>query len=115
MTGNKPSPEAVITILAAELNEPDAVGVRAAGERAGDVRYTRVRLSADELKARLGDFLSAMKDVVGDLPDTIGPLRLDTVTLAVEVSAKGTVSLLGTGGELAGKGGITFTLKRPAG
>ena len=56
-----------------------------------------------------------MKGIVMDLPEAVGPLRIDTVTLAVEISAKGTVSLFGTGGELAGGGGITFTLKRAAG
>ena len=36
----------------------------------------------------------------------------ETVSVTAEVSAKGKVSLLGSGGELGGKGGITFTFKR---
>jgi hypothetical protein len=34
-----------------------------------------------------------MKEVVAELPEAMGPMKTDTVTLAVEISAKGTVSL----------------------
>jgi hypothetical protein len=34
-----------------------------------------------------------MKEVVEELPEAVGPMKFDTVTLAVEISAKGTVSL----------------------
>jgi hypothetical protein len=69
-------------------------------------------VSAEELQARLNTFMSTMDQVVTKLPPKVGGFALDSVTLVVEVSAKGTVSLLGTGGEIAGKGGLTFTLKR---
>jgi hypothetical protein len=41
-----------------------------------------------------------------------GSLEVEELTLSLEVTAKGSVSLLGTGGELGGTGGISLTLKR---
>jgi hypothetical protein len=82
-------------------------------DRLQNLRYGRQKVDVDVLKQRLNDFLSCIQDVVQGIPDTLGDYTLDTITLAVEVSAKGQVSLLGTGGEIAGKGGLTFTLKRP--
>jgi hypothetical protein len=78
------------------------------------LRYRRAEISADEFKERLKNFLTSMEEVVRDLPETLGEFKLDQITLTAEISAKGQVSLLGTGGEIAGKGGLTFTLKRGA-
>ncbi len=72
----------------------------------------RVELSADELAERLKGFLGAMDAVIKRLPATIGGFDLKEMTLSVEISAKGQVSLLGTGGEIGTTGGLTFTLKR---
>jgi hypothetical protein len=102
-----------ITIVAADLNDPDPEGqVRGMFRKSEDIRYARVKVSAVEVQAHLIEFMNTMDRVVTELPPQVGGFALDSVTLAVEVSAKGTVSLLGTGGELAGKGGLTFTLKR---
>jgi hypothetical protein len=64
------------------------------------------------LKARLDAFLAAMGTVFESLPDAVGAYQLDSLTMAVEVSAKGNISLLGAGGEVGGKSGLTFTFKR---
>lgn len=74
------------------------------------VAAAEVRVS--ELKRELTHFLAEMDGVVKGLPGKLGQFSLDSISLTVEVSAKGQVIFLGTGGELAGKGGITFTLKR---
>jgi hypothetical protein len=39
-------------------------------------------------------------------------MQLEEVELVIEVNGKGQVSLLGTGGELGGKGAIMLTFKR---
>jgi hypothetical protein len=102
-----------ISVVAADLNDPaDEDQVRGLFRKTEEIRYARVQLSADKLRENLSTFLSTMSNVVNNLPASIGSLSLETVTLSVEVSAKGTVSLLGTGGELAAKGGLTFVLKR---
>jgi len=78
-------------------------------------RLTRTEIDASELRNRLQTFLGAMEQVIGGVSATVGRYHLDTVTLTAEVSAKGTVSLLGTGAEVAGKGGLTFTFKAASG
>jgi len=80
--------------------------------RIRDFFYTSDEVDVNKLKTHLNSFLQTMQSVVQSVPAKFGEFKLDTVTLTVEVSAKGTVSLLGTGGEFAGKGGLTFTLKR---
>lgn len=39
-------------------------------------------------------------------------LQLTEVSLAVEITGEGTLSILGTGGKLGGKGGITLKFAR---
>ena len=50
-----------------------------------------------------------MGSVLDGVPAAMGDYRLEQVQISAEVSAKGQLSLLGTGGELAGKSGLTFT------
>ncbi len=44
---------------------------------------------------------------------SVGRFELTEVTLSVEVSAEGGVSILGTGAKAAGKGAITLTFTAP--
>lgn len=80
--------------------------------RIENLMYGAEAVPADKLKQRLENFLSVMRDVIMGMPYEFGDFQLDSVTLTAEVSANGKVSLLGTGGELAGKGGLTFNIKR---
>lgn len=74
--------------------------------------YRRTKLSAEQLRDNLGEFLESLEKVVERIPAAMGGFGVDTVTLSAEINAKGTVSLVGTGGEVGAKGGITITLKR---
>ncbi|MEF9906995.1 hypothetical protein V4Y04_28640 [Streptomyces sp. P9-A2] len=56
--------------------------------------------------------MPAMHDVLTSLPRHAGGFSLNEVTFSAEVSAKGTVSPLDSGGELADKAGLTFTFTR---
>jgi hypothetical protein len=94
----------VIAILGSEDTDTRSIFDR--------LRYRRAEISTEEFQERLRKFLTSMEEVVKGLPNTLGEFKLDSITLTAEVSAKGQVSLLGTGGEVAGKGGLTFTLKR---
>jgi hypothetical protein len=77
-----------------------------------DYLYDRQEVKVSTLKERLQHFLAAMQEIVSDAPGKYGQFALDSVTISAEISAQGKVSLLGTGGEAGGKGGISFTLKR---
>jgi hypothetical protein len=107
------------------MSEPDTaaqevwvLGLEDPGDRGfkfgrGEIRYERGKLTADQLRDRIGAFLDSMRPVVERIPATLGGLEVDTIALKLEITAKGKVSLVGTGGEIGGTGGITLTLSRP--
>lgn len=88
------------------------------GARAGlfdyahELRYGSFQVKVSQLKKQIDEFLRTMKEIVDTVPHLFGDLELDAVSFTLEVSTKGTVRLLGTGGEAGGKGGLTFTLRR---
>ena len=108
------SKDKAISVLATDLPEPQlkSVSDRSLFRKAQDFGVTRVTIPADDLATQVKDFLDAMSDVIMKAPPEVGGFKLDSLTISVEISAKGTLSLLGTGGEVGGKGGLTFTLKR---
>ena len=53
-----------------------------------------------------------MQMLIDEGPATKSGFDLDAIEIHANISAKGTISLLGTGGELGGGGGIKFILKR---
>src|SRR5436305_13373277 len=71
-------------------------------------RVERTKLSTSQLQSNLGEFLDALEEVVQRIPAALGDFSVDTVALSAEISAKGTVSLVGTGGEIGATGGITI-------
>jgi hypothetical protein len=101
----------VISVVTTDLADADAQ-VRGLFRRPEEIRYARVNITAEQLSVRFNEFFGTFDKVLSDLPPSVGGLNLDTITIGVEISAKGTVSLFGTGGEVAGKAGVTFTLKR---
>jgi len=95
-------------VLALQDEETDRLGPF----KWAEARFARSKLSVDEVRDNLSDFLRSMETVVQGIPGKLGGLSVSTVSLKAEISAKGKVSLLGTGGELGGTGGITITLTR---
>jgi hypothetical protein len=81
-------------------------------KRSGDWRIGRSEIPVDVFRQRVTDFLDSMRQTIAELPAVYGGYELNEVTVSAEVSAKGQVSLLGSGGELAGKAGLTFTFTR---
>jgi hypothetical protein len=77
-----------------------------------EVRYERAPIPASVLQEKMSAFIASMRNVIGSIPATLGKYDVDSIALKLEISAKGKVSLLGSGGELGGTGGITLTLKR---
>jgi hypothetical protein len=80
-----------------------------------DRRLVRDVIDAEKLADSVKSFLGAMETIIGTLSQELGNYKMETISVSAEVSAKGTVSLLGSGGEVAGKGGLTFTFKRSGG
>lgn len=107
MTDNEPT---VISVFGREDAEGRAD--RSLFKRGDDFRYGRGEIPAELLRDRVLTFMAAIREIVADIPAQAGAYNLEEVQVAVEVSAKGQLSLLGTGGELAGKGGLTFTFRK---
>lgn len=110
MSDREADPGGVVRILG--IDDEDG-GRPDRGEEGEKFRYRRSEVPTDEFRRRVENFVAAMRDVIGNLAASAGEYYLDQVQISVEVSAKGQLSLLGTGGELAGKGGMTFTFKKP--
>jgi len=72
----------------------------------------RIQISPQTLQSKLKTFLMSMNTVLADVPLLLGDYGVEEIELSLEVGAEGELSLLGTGGKLTGKSGITLTLKR---
>jgi hypothetical protein len=72
----------------------------------------RDKVTVEQLQARLGNFVAGMHAVVSRVQEAAGEFPLVEVQVAVEIGAKGSVSLLGTGGEASTSGGMTLTFRR---
>ncbi len=92
---------------------PQAVSVLGYEDTAERGIFTR-RIARNLIDVeKLGnEVMEAMEEIIGKLSEEVGRYQMETIAITAEVSAKGQVSLLGTGGEVAGKGGFTFTFKR---
>ncbi|KPQ32875.1 MAG: hypothetical protein HLUCCA11_20415 [Phormidesmis priestleyi Ana] len=82
------------------------------------VTRQRVSVDANQLKSQLQALVTTVNALFDPAePNSIAQpahgLQLDEITLAVQVNAKGQLSILGTGGELSGSGGITLKFVRP--
>jgi hypothetical protein len=80
--------------------------------RSSDIRYSRQTVAAVDVARRVEEFVDTLGAVLARLPAVMSGFEIDNITVAAEVSAKGKLALLGTGGELGGKGGLTFTFRR---
>ena len=72
----------------------------------------RHQVSAEILKQNMTEFLSVVESAFEKAEQSQVKMQLEEVELVVEVNGKGQVSLLGTGGEVGGKGAITLKFKR---
>jgi hypothetical protein len=118
MTENHSQPR----LLETNASEEPGIGIfgredssdRSLFSRSQEMRFGRGEIAPSDLQRRLESFLNAMRQVIGNLPQKMDNWEMSTVTLTAEITAKGSVNLLGTGGELSGKGGLTFAFVRHA-
>jgi hypothetical protein len=78
---------------------------------------TRAWAGAKELDVKvLGEnvkrFLQQVEQVLAQSPAMLGEFRFEEIEVHAEVTAKGTLSLLGTGGEASATGGLKFVFRR---
>ena len=89
---------------------PDTVLVTASksGMRSGGPKSLKV----DVLEGNVNIFIGQMNSILSKTPENISKFRLDEFTVSVEISAKGEISILGTGAGVEAKGGVEFKFKR---
>ena len=99
------------------IEEGGKSGIDRGADYESDERKSRKRsrLSAEDLKQNMGEFLDVVEEAFESTEKPESGMRLDEVELSVEINGKGQVSLLGTGGEAGAKGAIKLKFKRSDG
>ncbi len=70
------------------------------------------RLKVEELSVNVNLFLDQLGAVLAKAPQQVGAFHFAEFEVHAEVSAKGTLALLGTGGEASATGGLKFVFRR---
>lgn len=83
-------------------------------ERLRSIVRKRKPVDALFLKSQMSGLLKVVKDLFDEAGEQAG-MQLSEVELTVEITAEGHVSLVGNGGRLGNKGGITLKFTRPTG
>lgn len=107
-----------------EVEIDDAQGARRSGDIGGGFgpqdgierlrNIVRKRKPVDSLllKSQMSGLLKVVKDLFDEAGEQTG-MQLTEAELTVEITAEGQVSLVGNGGKLGNKGGITLKFTRP--
>ncbi|HEY9671501.1 MAG TPA: hypothetical protein V6D11_08665 [Waterburya sp.] len=80
-------------------------------EKVTTIVQKRVPIDAVALKAQMGGLLKVVGDLFNQAEQQTG-MKLSEVQLSVEINGEGQVSLVGTGGKVSNKGGITLKFTR---
>ncbi|WIN00464.1 hypothetical protein ACTOB_004173 [Actinoplanes oblitus] len=110
MSDDLPSADATLTFLVAADDDPDggSKGIFSRGDR--DVALRQI--SVETVQRNLASTIAGLRQAFAGLRDAAGDLPLKSVEVSFEVSATGTITILGTGVETSGTGGITLTFER---
>jgi hypothetical protein len=96
--------------------ELTVVAVEARSERRGlgdaTRRLVEERVSVDVLKANLGAFVEAIRELLAGQATQAGAFELQEIGLSVEIGADGELKLLGSGVSVSGSSGLQLTWRR---
>ncbi len=70
------------------------------------------KLKLEELSNSLDTFLDQMNKLLANVPNELGDFDFSELEVHADVSSKGSISLLGTGGEVGVAGGLKFVFRR---
>ena len=99
---NEGEPQNQIWVVTAETG-----AVRSGGRRLK-------QFSAEELSVNINLFLEQMGKTLEKTPQKIGPFQFVEFEVSAELTAKGSLALMGTGGEAGASSGIKFVFRRPS-
>lgn len=112
MTADGPVPATSLRFLVSMPDDidplPDEKGIF---RRDGEPVVREIPLA--DLRANLHGTLAGLDHLFSELPSLgQGLMSLKSVEISFEVTASGKITLLGTGAEVSGKGGITLSFER---
>lgn len=70
------------------------------------------QLKVEELTVNVNLFLEQMGDILEKTPEKLGKFHFEEFEVHAEVTGKGTLAILGTGGEVGATGGLRFVFRR---
>src|SRR5437764_14912833 len=70
------------------------------------------QLKVEELSVNVNLFLEQMGSLLEKTPEKVGKFQFEEFEVHAEVTGKGTLAILGTGGEVGATGGIRFVFRR---
>jgi len=70
------------------------------------------QLKVEELSVNVNLFLEQMGSILEKTPEKLGKFHFEEFEVYAEVTGKGTLAILGTGGEVGATGGLRFVFRR---
>lgn len=75
-------------------------------------RRKATELKIAEFSENVNKFIDKIGSILKKTPKKVGKFQFDEFEINAEVSGKGTLSILGTGGEAGAKAGLKFVFRR---
>ncbi len=69
------------------------------------------QLKVEELSININLFLEQIGNILEKTPEKVGKFRLDEFEVHAEITAQGTIAVLGTGVQAGGSGGLRFVFR----
>jgi len=69
-------------------------------------------LKVDELSVNVNLFIEQMSNILEKTPEKLGKFNFEEFEVYAEITGKGTIAILGTGGEVGATGGLRFVFRR---
>ena len=69
-------------------------------------------LKLDDLSVNVSHFLEQMGSMLEETPEKVGKFQFEEFEVHAEITGKGTLSILGAGGEIGATGGLRFVFRR---
>ena len=70
------------------------------------------QLKVEELASNVNLFLEQMGSILEKTPEKVGKFHFDEFEVSAEITGKGSLAILGTGGEVGATGGLRFVFRR---
>ena len=94
------------------MSENDTIWVVTAESSTTRQRARATKLNVEDLSVNVNLFLNQVGGMLERTPDNLGQFQLAEFEVQAEISAKGTLTLLGSGGEAGATGGLKFVFRR---